>query len=899
MHSWVNGVLRLAIGSFCLAVSNGAAHASLAADWIASQAQPESGAIYSLGDIGTPLQSTTEAILSLTALEALGSPQAAAEKYVFAQAAADAETLARKILVAAGSGRDTIPLVEKLLVFQNADGGFGDEPAFGSSVMNTALAVAALGAAGISVSDSLGQAIGYLTANQQNDGGWAHGSSNASSTYLTALVCGSLQRYRHRYNLSAEIASATEFLIQGQSAMGGWGSEAESALALLALVPATPDSTRYQPGLAWLESRQLANGSWSNDVFTTALASRALQKAESAPNVAPPTTAVLSGQIIDDDAGIPVVGGLVSIAGSDSVTVQTGPDGRFLAEGLVPESYTLVYTANGFVDASQTVQVEPGQHLDVGAIHLAKRPDTAVVSGKILNAETGQPITATVRVTGAMLMETSAALDGSYSIAIPPGTVTLSILAPGYREVTATAEAQAGASLYFNPVLYPETADALKPDPSTTLTGTVVDAHTYEPMAGVQLQVTGGEVTATTDLQGKFSINGLPAGDGELVISRPDYQSVTLAYVSTPGSSVNFGALYLIPSVTLRTAVTGTVTNRDTGTPVVGAVVQAGGISARADGQGKYRIEGVSSLQFDVAVVAPGYLTETTAVTLQQHSNVQIDLSLQKVALNGISLTALGADKSEYDAYEVVPLSADVTNVGDESRRVVLMATVMTQSGQVLENFIVSGSELSRDSAFTVQPGQTLSRQFSWYTGIIPPGEYRFLVQALADETGAVLSEESFLLSVKQTQRLASIDVSADPAYLVEGQSANVKISARLRNGSNIDSSLNLDVVLLSPSGATIHHAVKELTVPFKDTVSTVDITQLTHTFSEPGTYQIEIASPPSWVVDVIDPGIMTVAPSIRVEAQVEIEPKRLVPGRDADIVIKLNLVGSEGATHE
>ena len=61
---------------------------------------------------------------------------------------------------------------------------------------------------------------------------------------------------------------------------GGWGSEWESASELLSIFAATSDSMRYAGSVQWLRDQQLVNGSWAEDVFTTALALRELYLAE-------------------------------------------------------------------------------------------------------------------------------------------------------------------------------------------------------------------------------------------------------------------------------------------------------------------------------------------------------------------------------------------------------------------------------------------------------------------------------------------------------------------------------------------------------------------------------------------------------------------------------------------
>lgn len=60
---------------------------------------------------------------------------------------------------------------------------------------------------------------------------------------------------------------------------------------------------------------------------------------------------------------------------------------------------------------------------------------------------------------------------------------------------------------------------------SSTLSGTVTDAYTGAPIAGVQVTLNGS--STTTNASGKYSFAGLQPGSYDIIFSAPGYESIT------------------------------------------------------------------------------------------------------------------------------------------------------------------------------------------------------------------------------------------------------------------------------------------------------------------------------------------------------------------------------------
>ena len=161
------------------------------------------------------------------------------------------------------------------------DGGWGTAEGFGSDVLDTAMALLALKAADVSDTTVLSKALSFLTRTQNVDGGLGLVSGDESRVFHTALALQALNAYRLEFALSLSQDQAISFLRNSQNPDGGYGDSSstafETSLVLLAILdaglPLTPAET---DAIDFLAPQQLTNGSWVDDVYSTALAVLAL-----------------------------------------------------------------------------------------------------------------------------------------------------------------------------------------------------------------------------------------------------------------------------------------------------------------------------------------------------------------------------------------------------------------------------------------------------------------------------------------------------------------------------------------------------------------------------------------------------------------------------------------------
>jgi hypothetical protein len=298
--------------------------------------------------------------------------------------------------------------------------------------------------------------------------------------------------------------------------------------------------------------------------------------------------------------------------------------------------------------------------------HMGCFIDTGVLTGTVTALNTGLPLSATVIASANGHVYTATTdLQGSYSLTLPVDAYTVLAEAdlPGYLPAQVT-----GVAIYSNTTTVQHFALASRPVVSTgLLTGTVTAFDTGLPLsATVIASVTDHIYTTTTDLQGYYSLT-LPVAtytvraDADL----PDYVSgvVTDVTIFTDATTVRHFAL-LRWSDLASGALTGTVTDLDTGLPLSATLTAIGArynhpFRAETDAQGFYSL----TLPVDVYTVLaeadlPGYLpAQVTGIAIYSNTtSVQhFELASRPVVTTGLltgTVTALDTG---------LPLSATVT----------------------------------------------------------------------------------------------------------------------------------------------------------------------------------------------------------------------------------------------
>jgi TonB-dependent receptor len=91
-----------------------------------------------------------------------------------------------------------------------------------------------------------------------------------------------------------------------------------------------------------------------------------------------------------------------------------------------------------------------------------------------------------------------------------------------------------------------------KAEPSVTLTGTVRDANTGEPLPGANILLVGTGSGASTDLNGRYTIRGIAAGEYPVKVSFVGYQTLESKLTVTPGASGSLARDFRLNPMTIE-----------------------------------------------------------------------------------------------------------------------------------------------------------------------------------------------------------------------------------------------------------------------------------------------------------------------------------------------------------
>jgi TonB-linked SusC/RagA family outer membrane protein len=208
------------------------------------------------------------------------------------------------------------------------------------------------------------------------------------------------------------------------------------------------------------------------------------------------------------------------------------------------------------------------------------------------------------------------------------------------------------------------------------VTGLVEDASTHAPIPGATVKVNGIAAEVTTDEQGFFVLSGLPAGELTIQVTAPghDPAAVPMAFergsvrvalnVTGQAPAAEPGA----PAAAATRKVTGVVTEKGTGKPVVAAMVQLKGTQTAVFTEN----DGSFSIDVPVGPVA-------LEVTEGEHKTRQVLLKPEEAAITVVM---------EEEAAEVIEITQRAPRI--------------TRTNKANGASVVNGDDLSRVSAGTV-----------------------------------------------------------------------------------------------------------------------------------------------------------------------------------------------------
>ncbi|MCW3489275.1 carboxypeptidase regulatory-like domain-containing protein [Dethiobacter alkaliphilus] len=386
-------------------------------------------------------------------------------------------------------------------------------------------------------------------------------------------------------------------------------------------------------------------------------------------------TGDISGTVVDDDTGDPVVGADITVFGDGAVVVATAvtaAGGSYLVEDLRPGSYTVRAAAEplGFGTATVGVQVEPTL---VSIANLRLDPLSGSVGGTVADELTGDPLEgATVNVLDGNFTQIATVqtdINGMYLVeGLAPGSYILVITATGY------GEKNAGVIIVFGIV---KTVDAaLDPLPGE-INGQVLDSDDNPlPSAVINIYDSANILVAITltGQDGRYSVPGLAAGKYQVRADADGFrqESATVTVMSGVAVELNF-ILEIQPGV-LEGAVTDLLLD-----PISGAVILVTDTNLStvattvADNDGFYRLTGLAPGNYRVTAKAGDFQNRTIGATIVAGETTLLNFTLEVLSgsiegfvtdqLTGAPLASVTVQVFDGSG---VPVASAVTDGGGE-----------------------------------------------------------------------------------------------------------------------------------------------------------------------------------------------------------------------------------------
>lgn len=513
------------------------------------------------------------------------------------------------------------------------------------------------------------------------------------------------------------------------------------------------------------------------------------------------TTGTLVGRVVDSYWGVPIghlpeeTGVQVIIPGKAPVPVEPEGGGYFSIPDLAPGTYQIIVGMASY--QTFRVVITPGGVTDLGTIRL-QMSIVMTLTGKITDAATGAPIPgAEVTFQG---KDFTGRTDES-------GTYVITDI-PSHEQFTVkfTADGYVGKSFTMGSSAWLQTMDVSLSKRVTTgsITGTVIDAATSLPLAGVAVTLTSdSSKTATTDSSGAFTLNTLPPGPQRISLDLAGYTPRILTTTITVGSVGNVGKLPLAVTE-LPATIQGTAQKVGAAVPFAGVTIRTTGtdpLQTITAADGTYTLEAVPPGTVTVtahALSTPGYTNARYTGTLEPGGILIFNPALSTTLPGTFDLT-VKTDKTIYGLGDTVGIAVNLRNRQAEAVVAALHVLVTDPSGA---NAYETSANVTIDADGAIDQPQSFL-----LPSTAKSGRYMVLTEAF-DATGAMLGNSYNYFDVTVSQ------ITVTPVLPVAFAAGDNALLFNLVNSGALPVSAGIfSVTLKDPDGQVVSTATQNFSL--------------------------------------------------------------------------------------
>ena len=247
-------------------------------NWLMAQQSPDGSWFDSSY---TTTRDTVESLLALKNFTPASQNVTNGLNWLSASTPTSTDELAQQVNMLSIAGMPPLNWALDLSYLQNPDGGWGPDYGYDSNPMDTSSVLNAVNAAGTYTPGTLDSSLTWLASVQDQDGGWGDTDSGSSRVMTTIDTLNALRKFNPA-EFSGAITRGIYWLLLDQKPNGSFGDDGgsvyETAAALLFLESINDNSyAQYiTDATNYLLANQLADYSWNDSTYQTALAIQAI-----------------------------------------------------------------------------------------------------------------------------------------------------------------------------------------------------------------------------------------------------------------------------------------------------------------------------------------------------------------------------------------------------------------------------------------------------------------------------------------------------------------------------------------------------------------------------------------------------------------------------------------------
>jgi outer membrane protein OmpA-like peptidoglycan-associated protein len=335
-------------------------------------------------------------------------------------------------------------------------------------------------------------------------------------------------------------------------------------------------------------------------------------------SLTPITWGSLSGLVLESGTNLPVANAAVDLA---TLSTTSDDQGVFSLDKVPAGEITYTVNIPFYQPASGTESLAAGESIAVNI--MLDLITWGTVGGKVIDAVTNQPIPdAEVSFSGFRLVTDQ--MGRFIQDEVTAGDLSVSasraVYLPGFKTITLAPTESLDITIKLEPITW------------GSLSGRVLESGTNLPVANAAIDL--ATLSTTSDEQGVFSLDKVPAGEITYAVNNPYYQPASGTESLAAGESI--AVTIMLDLITWGT-VGGKVIDAITGGPIPDAEVKFSGFTLVTDQMGRFIQDEVTAGELSVSASKEIYLPGSKTVTLTPTDSLDITIELEPISTGTIS----------------------------------------------------------------------------------------------------------------------------------------------------------------------------------------------------------------------------------------------------------------------